>query len=68
MAREVHPDLDLNAYLLLLHLTQTSPTRLTDTTDAFDADEATMSRPWNPAELMVRTGLLRRLNHALDPS
>ncbi|WP_431975722.1 MarR family winged helix-turn-helix transcriptional regulator [Micromonospora haikouensis] len=57
VAREVHPDLDQNAYGLLLWLRRSDATRLTDLSARLGISKGTLSRQINGLEAL---GLVRR--------
>lgn len=57
MAREVHPELDADAYGLLLRIEQAGPARLTDLAEFFGIGKGTMSRQLRQLE---RLGLVSR--------
>ena len=57
VAREVHPDLEPNAYGLLLWLRRSGATRLTDLAVALGIGKGTLSRQINALE---QVGLVRR--------
>jgi DNA-binding MarR family transcriptional regulator len=57
LAREVHPELDADAYGLLLRIEQAGPARLTDLAEFFGIGKGTMSRQLRQLE---RLGLVWR--------
>lgn len=60
---DVHPDLEVNAFLLMLRLAEDGPTRLTDVAAHFGVGKATMSRQFKALE---RLGLVERADHPAD--
>jgi DNA-binding MarR family transcriptional regulator len=63
LAREVHPELEADAYGLLVRLEQAGPVRLTDLADFFGVGKGTMSRQLRQIE---RLGLVSRTPDPTD--
>src|SRR5689334_9833351 len=63
VAREVHPELDANAYGLLAHLDRYGPIRVTDLAGAIGVGKGTMSRQVRAVEQL---GLVRRTPDPVD--
>jgi DNA-binding MarR family transcriptional regulator len=63
LARDVHPELDADAYGLLVRIEQVGPARLTDLADFFGIGKGTMSRQLRQLE---RLGLVSRTPDPVD--